>query len=421
MRASDPKKLAFFTGRDQSQSLTSLWATQLRHAQLGGAWRLLLGQHGGRRPVHGRRQLLGVRRAGLGACTRYFLLFGVAEDHDSNPIKLGLSRLKARGAKIVAINPVRTGYAAIADEWIGIRPGTDGLFILALVHELLRARPGRPRLPGPPDRRRLAGRRRSRHGRGRPLRPRRAGPPPRPSTRPPASVLPAEAAARARLGAAPRCPTGAARDAGVRICWRSATATPLRAGSRGRPLRHRRPRRSGGSPPRSAHVAFERPVFDRAALDRHRGRAPRRLPRPAGGDARHARHLGPCQRLPDLPRAAPAAAPDRQRRCARAAGATRRPIPRPCPPGPRPFGRPDEIAPGKPLPGSPLGFPRGPEDLLLDADGSAGADRQGVQLGRAARGARHAADGDRQRLARRPLPGRGAVPVHGQHGLELGA
>ena len=39
---------------------------------------------------------------------------------------------------MVAINPVRTGYAAIADEWIAIRPGTDGLFILALIHELLR-------------------------------------------------------------------------------------------------------------------------------------------------------------------------------------------------------------------------------------------------------------------------------------------
>ena len=46
------------------------------------------------------------------------------------------------------------------------------------------------------------------------------------------------------------------------------------------------------------------------------------------------------------------------------------PYPRPCPPGPRPFGRPEEIVPGKPLPGSPLGFPRGPEDLLLDADGT---------------------------------------------------
>src|SRR5690606_30714102 len=70
---------------------------------------------------------------------RYFLMFGVAEDHDSNPIKLGLARLKERGAKFVSVNPVRTGYSAIADEWLPITPGTDGLFVMALIHELLRA------------------------------------------------------------------------------------------------------------------------------------------------------------------------------------------------------------------------------------------------------------------------------------------
>ena len=37
------------------------------------------------------------------------------------------------------MNPVKTGYSAVADEWIGIRPGTDGLFVLSLVHELLQA------------------------------------------------------------------------------------------------------------------------------------------------------------------------------------------------------------------------------------------------------------------------------------------
>ncbi|TJV06234.1 MAG: formate dehydrogenase, partial [Mesorhizobium sp.] len=68
-----------------------------------------------------------------------FMLFGVAEDHDSNPIKIGLGKLKARGAKVVSINPCRTGYNAIADDWIGIRPGTDGLFVFALIHELLKA------------------------------------------------------------------------------------------------------------------------------------------------------------------------------------------------------------------------------------------------------------------------------------------
>ena len=38
----------------------------------------------------------------------------------------------------MSVNPVKTGYSAVADEWIGITPGTDGLFVLALVHELLR-------------------------------------------------------------------------------------------------------------------------------------------------------------------------------------------------------------------------------------------------------------------------------------------
>src|SRR3546814_861748 len=68
------------------------------------------------------------------------MMFGVAEDHDSNPIKAGLGKLKGRGAKFVSVNPVRTGYSAIADEWVGIRPGTDGLLVLAIIHELLRAR-----------------------------------------------------------------------------------------------------------------------------------------------------------------------------------------------------------------------------------------------------------------------------------------
>ncbi len=71
--------------------------------------------------------------------TRYFMLFGVAEDHASNPIKIALGKLKKRGVKVVAVNPVRTGYNAIADEWIGIKPGTDGLFVAALIHELFKA------------------------------------------------------------------------------------------------------------------------------------------------------------------------------------------------------------------------------------------------------------------------------------------
>ncbi len=70
--------------------------------------------------------------------TELFMIFGVAEDHDSNPIKMGLGKLKERGVKVIGVNPVRTGYNAIADEWLGITPGTDGLLILALAHELLK-------------------------------------------------------------------------------------------------------------------------------------------------------------------------------------------------------------------------------------------------------------------------------------------
>ena len=138
VRSRDPRKLAFFTGRDQSQALTGWWASQFGTPNYAA--------HGG---------FCSVNMAAAGLYTlggsfwefgepdwryaKYFLLFGVAEDHASNPIKTGLGRLKARGAKIVSINPVRTGYSAIADEWIGIRPGTDGLLVAALIHELLKA------------------------------------------------------------------------------------------------------------------------------------------------------------------------------------------------------------------------------------------------------------------------------------------
>jgi anaerobic selenocysteine-containing dehydrogenase len=138
IRASDPKKLAFFTGRDQSQALTGWWASQFGTANYAA--------HGGFCSVNmaaGGLYTIGGSFWEFGEPdwdhTKYFMLFGVAEDHDSNPIKIGLGKLKNRGAKVISVNPIRTGYSAIADEWIGIRPGTDGLFILSLVHELLRA------------------------------------------------------------------------------------------------------------------------------------------------------------------------------------------------------------------------------------------------------------------------------------------
>ncbi|HAD87882.1 MAG TPA: formate dehydrogenase, partial [Rhodospirillaceae bacterium] len=138
IRATDPRKLAFFTGRDQSQALTGWWASQFGTPNFAA--------HGGFCSVN-------MAAAGLYTIggsfwefgepdwdkTKYFMMFGVAEDHDSNPIKIGLGKIKTRGAKFVSVNPVRSGYSAIADEWVGIRPGTDGLFIMSLIHELLKA------------------------------------------------------------------------------------------------------------------------------------------------------------------------------------------------------------------------------------------------------------------------------------------
>ncbi len=138
IRRTDPRKLAFFTGRDQSQSLTGWWAARFgtpNYAAHGGFCSVNMAA-GGLYTIGGSFWEFGEPDW---EHTRYFMLFGVAEDHDSNPIKIGLGQLKARGARIVSVNPCRTGYNAIADEWIGIRPGTDGLFVLALVHELLKA------------------------------------------------------------------------------------------------------------------------------------------------------------------------------------------------------------------------------------------------------------------------------------------
>jgi anaerobic selenocysteine-containing dehydrogenase len=48
----------------------------------------------------------------------------------------------------------------------------------------------------------------------------------------------------------------------------------------------------------------------------------------------------------------------------------RPPFPKPLPPPIRPAGKLGEVAPGQPLPGPPLGFTGGPEDLLVDAAGN---------------------------------------------------
>jgi sulfite dehydrogenase (quinone) subunit SoeA len=138
LRDKAPEKLAFFTGRDQSQSLTSFWAQNYgtpNYAAHGGFCSVNMAA-GGIYTVGGAFWEFGQPDWER---TKLFILFGVAEDHDSNPIKMGIGKLKARGAKVIGVNPIRSGYNAVADEWFGVTPGADGLLILSLIHCLLAA------------------------------------------------------------------------------------------------------------------------------------------------------------------------------------------------------------------------------------------------------------------------------------------
>ena len=136
IRATDPKKFALFTGRDQMQALTGLFARQFGTPNYAA--------HGGFCSVNmaaGMIYTVGGSFWEFGGPdldrAKLFVMIGTAEDHHSNPMKIALSKFKRAGGRFISINPVRTGYSAIADEWIPIKPGTDGALFMALLHELI--------------------------------------------------------------------------------------------------------------------------------------------------------------------------------------------------------------------------------------------------------------------------------------------
>ncbi|MEK9647317.1 MAG: molybdopterin-dependent oxidoreductase, partial [Alphaproteobacteria bacterium] len=299
--------------------------------------------------------------------TEYFMMFGVAEDHDSNPIKTGLSKIKARGAKFVSVNPVKTGYSAIADEWLGIKPGSDGAFVMALIHELLHADKidldylvrytNAPWLvirdPGAADDGLFA-----RDGDGAPLcwdqntgqvaDARLAGVAPR---------LVGEVTLADGRTAVPAFQLMAAR-------YMDTTYGPEAAALRtGIPAMHIR--RIAAE---LAHAAFEKEiVLDVEWTDWAGRKQDRMIGRPVAmhamrGISAHSNGFHTCRAIHllqmllgsvDVP------------------GGFRYkpPFPRPCPPPQKPAGRPDQVNADTPLPGPPLGFPTGPEDLLVDENG----------------------------------------------------
>ena len=136
LRATDPKQFALFTGRDQMQALTGLFARQFGTPNYAA--------HGGFCSVNmaaGMIYTIGGSFWEFGGPdldrAKLFVMIGTAEDHHSNPLKAALGKFKRSGGRFIAINPIRTGYAAIADEWVPIRPGTDGALFMALIRELI--------------------------------------------------------------------------------------------------------------------------------------------------------------------------------------------------------------------------------------------------------------------------------------------
>ena len=367
IRSDDPRKLAFFTGRDQSQALTGWWASQFgtpNYAAHGGFCSVNMAA-GGLYTIGGSFWEFG--EPDWERC-RYFMMFGCAEDHDSNPLKLGLSKLKGNGAKFVSVNPVRTGYSAIADEWLGIRPGTDGLLILAIVHELLKA--------GKVDVDYL--------------------------------IRYTNAAWLVILDEGPGNGLFVRTEDEKPIVWDRVQEQPrpfddpevepalkgvvtLASGRKAVPVFHLLAERylddeygpdrvadETGIPASTirrlaaelATVAFEQEVvIDQPWTDAYGRRHDKMIGRPVGihamrGISAHANGFHTCRALHllqvllgsiDCP------------------GGFRykAPFPKPIPPGPKPAGKTDQVAPGRPMPGPPLGFPQDPEDLLVDEEGRA--------------------------------------------------
>ena len=76
------------------------------------------------------------------ARTDYWLLMG-GNPHASGgslmakpDVLAEIERIRERGGKVVVVDPRRTKTADVADEWIGIQPGTDAAWLLAIVHVL---------------------------------------------------------------------------------------------------------------------------------------------------------------------------------------------------------------------------------------------------------------------------------------------
>lgn len=72
---------------------------------------------------------------------RLLVLFGSQKGsisgHDTMKSAMGMANARERGMKVVVFDPICSPTASKADEWIPLRPGTDGAVALAMLHVLV--------------------------------------------------------------------------------------------------------------------------------------------------------------------------------------------------------------------------------------------------------------------------------------------
>lgn len=72
---------------------------------------------------------------------KYVMLMGSSKGALGNwaavTAALEMSRAHKRGMKLVVVDPVCSNAAAVADEWVPIRPGTDGALVLSMMNVLI--------------------------------------------------------------------------------------------------------------------------------------------------------------------------------------------------------------------------------------------------------------------------------------------
>lgn len=68
---------------------------------------------------------------------RCILVWG-KNDRNTNPGAFeAILQARRQGTKLIVVDPVKTGLAAMADLWLQVKPGHDGLLAMSMIHEII--------------------------------------------------------------------------------------------------------------------------------------------------------------------------------------------------------------------------------------------------------------------------------------------